>query len=339
MISLMIRIVRQIRHDPRSLAMLLAAPLLLLGLLYLLLGESNWQPTLACSGLPSALVAELAEQDVTLVDAPSENLSEIDTFLADGGADAYVSYSSSGLEIRMIEADSTKSAKIMTALRLASANAMPQGSMTLTTLYGDPDASMFTDMSYIFLGVLAFFFVYIIAGIAFVRERTTGTLERLMMTPIRRWQIVGGYFLGFGIFSTIQSVLAILFARYVLGLETRGPLPAAMLVMILLSLAAVAMGALVSSFAGNEFQVVQTIPIIIVPQIFFTGLIPIDTLPYGLGNLAYIMPVYYGCTGLKSVLIRGAGIEGIIGSLAALVGFVIVLFLANTLVLKKYRRT
>jgi len=75
------------------------------------------------------------------------------------------------------------------------------------------------------------------------------------------------------------------------------------LIMILLAFTAVSTGTLISIFANNEFQVVQFIPIIIIPQIFFSGLIPIDTLPFHLEILSYIMPVYYGCTALHNVMV------------------------------------
>lgn len=341
MISLMIRITRQIRKDHRSLALILLAPLLLLGLLYLLLGDPVYRPSITVAGLPAPLIQALNQQDLDLTEiASATDTQTIDKLLADGQTDAVLSFDASkGLTIRMLEADGTKSGEIIKALRAAMTTLAPQSNMTLTTIYGDPEANMFNSMGYVFLGVLSFFFVYIIAGISFVRERTTGTLERLLMTPIRRWQIVGGYILGFGIFSSLQGILIILFSHYVLGMTYVGPLLAAMLVMVLLSLTAVALGALISSFADNEFQIMQTIPIVIVPQIFFSGLIPIDTLPLGLGNLSVIMPVYYGCQGLKKIMVHGENMSGILYQVAALLVFIILLFALNTLALKKYRRT
>ena len=100
----------------------------------------------------------------------------------------------------------------------------------------------------------------------------------------------------------------------------------------------VSIGAFVSIFANNEFQVMQFIPLVVVPQMFFSGLITIDTLPYGLGNLSYFMPIYYGCSGLEKVLIKGFGIEGIWKDLCMLVVFIFIFFVLNVLALKKYRK-
>lgn len=88
-------------------------------------------------------------------------------------------------------------------------------------------------------------------------------------------------------------------------------------------------------FAQNQFQMIQFIPIIIVPQTFFSGLIPIDTIPYGIGKLCYIFPVYYGCHALKDVMIYGYKITDIIWFLGGLILFTVVLFFANVMALKR----
>jgi ABC-2 type transport system permease protein len=132
--------------------------------------------------------------------------------------------------------------------------------------------------------------------------------------------------------------LITLFCKYVLGMEFTGSVALAVLVMVLLAITAVSAGALISIFANTEFQVMQFIPIVIIPQIFFSGLIPIDTLPGGLGLLAWIMPVFYGCTALEGVLVRGYGFFDIWQPLAMLLLFIILLFALNVAALRKYRQ-
>jgi len=124
-----------------------------------------------------------------------------------------------------------------------------------------------------------------------------------MLTPIKRYEVVSGLLLGFEIFAVIQSTVVVLYCQYVLHMQFTGFLMLCILIMILLAFTAVSTGTLISIFANNEFQVVQFIPIIIIPQIFFSGLIPIDTLPFHLEILSYIMPVYYGCTALHNVMV------------------------------------
>ena len=133
----------------------------------------------------------------------------------------------------------------------------------------------------------------------------------------------------------MQSTLLILFAKYVLKLHFSGSVGTCVLIMILLSFSAVSFGTLLSIFAKNQFQMIQFIPIIIVPQIFFSGLIPLDTIPYGIGNLCYIFPVYYGCFALKEIIIYGYTISDILPYLGGLLAFTAVLFLLNVVALKK----
>ncbi|MEG2070797.1 MAG: ABC transporter permease, partial [Bacteroidales bacterium] len=215
---------------------------------------------------------------------------------------------------------------------------MPMGSFKIEMLYGSPDDNMFDSLAFVFLGFLSFFFTFIVAGMALVRERFSQTLERVFTTPVRRYQIVGGYMLGYGILTAVQGLLIILFAIYVLEVPLAGSLWLCILVMVLLAFTAVATGALVSIFANSEFQVVQFIPIVVIPQVFFTGLIPLETIPYGLGKLCYLMPVYYGCAPLKEIMIKGAGFSDIYFWLLGLLAYIALLFLLNVVSLKKYRK-
>ena len=358
-------------NDRRTLVLMIAAPILILSLLYLLLGEGSYIPKISVSNdFPAALLTELKKQDVevsvlahdldmdidiggnidadaginsgtdtgAVIDTVSESDAYADALLKDKTTDAVVTIDKDGMHIRMLESGSSKAASVTAALKNAAAAVSPASSMNLSFVYGKVDSTSFNSLGYVLLGVLSFFFVFIISGISFVRERETGTLERLMATPIRRMSVVGGYTLGFGILAAVQSVLMILFSRYVLGMEFQGPVWLAMLIMVLLAFTAVSLGAFVSIFANNEFQVMQFIPLIIVPQMFFSGLITIDTLPYGLGNISYFMPIYYGCSGLEKIMIKGFGFEGIWKELCMLLAFILVLFALNVLALKKYRK-
>ena len=109
------------------------------------------------------------------------------------------------------------------------------------------------------------------------------------------------------------------------------------LVMLINAVVAVLFGAMVSIVASSEMQVVQFIPTLIIPQVFFCGLIPQDVIPFGLGNIGYITPVFYSAEAIRRVLIEGAGFSEIWPYGLALVGYGAVLFLVNTLALKKFR--
>ncbi|WP_367189400.1 ABC transporter permease [Thermobacillus sp. ZCTH02-B1] len=112
--------------------------------------------------------------------------------------------------------------------------------------------STFDSLSPVLIGLFAFFFVFLIAGVSFLRERTGGTLERLLATPLRRWEIVAGYTAGFGIFTSLQAVLIAGYAVGVLGSMMAGSFGWVILIMLLLSLTALSLGTFLSAFADTE---------------------------------------------------------------------------------------
>src|SRR6185312_9179345 len=89
-------------------------------------------------------------------------------------------------------------------------------------LHGSSDMGIFDYFGPVLLGFFVFFFVFLIAGVSFIRERTTGTLERLLSTPLRKWEIVMGYILGFGLFTMIQATIIAAYAIYVLNMLMEG---------------------------------------------------------------------------------------------------------------------
>lgn len=339
MISLTKRVIRQIVGDKRTVAMLLFAPILILTLLSLLLGNTDYKPTIAIqeSKLPPALVAAFQAQDANLIDIGESDINSEQYLKENKDVDAVFSMSETGTSITMYES-STKSSKALKVIQGAAALINPTAQMQTHFVYGNTEQSMFVSMGYIFFGIISFFLIFIVSGMALVRERSSGTLERMLMTPVSRIGVVGGYTAGYGLFAIIQSVIIVLFSIYVLGISSEGSVAWVVLIMLLLAVSAVTFGEMISIFANNEFQVVQLIPIAIVPQIFFSGLIPLDTIPYHLGNLCYITPIYYGCAAIKKVMVMGDGLDTIWPFLLALLAYILVLGVLNTVALKKYRR-
>jgi ABC-2 type transport system permease protein len=111
-----------------------------------------------------------------------------------------------------------------------------------------------------------------------------------------------------------------------------------MLVMFLLSITAVLFGFLISTFASTELQVVQFVIILIVPQIFFSGIVDVDTIPYNLGNIGYFTPVFHSCHALKHIATQGFSIIDVAPNLGALAGMIVFLLIVNTFCMKRYRR-
>jgi len=176
-----------------------------------------------------------------------------------------------------------------------------------------------------------------LAGVAFLRERTTGTLERLLATPIRRQEIVAGYLLGFGVFTLLQAALIAWYSIGVLGLYMTGSIWLVLLVNLLLTLTALTLGTLLSTFASSEFQIIQFIPIVIVPQVFFSGLFNMESMDPWLQKLSYIMPLFYGADAMRGIMIRGESFGDIQLDIYVLIGFSAAFALLNILALKKQR--
>jgi len=195
------------------------------------------------------------------------------------------------------------------------------------TVYLSPDASQVDVLAPIFLGFFGYFFVFLLTGISFLRERIGGTLERLLATPVTRFEIVTGYSLGFGTFATIQVIVLTLFILNSIAVPSFGPIGGystppfsiglgvdsagspllAFAVALLLSLGAVNLGIFLSTFARTELQVIQFIPLVIVPQALLSGILwPIERLPDVLQAIAHVLPLTYAVQGLREVMLKGA---------------------------------
>ncbi len=329
------RIIRQTVNDRRSLALLLIVPVFIFTLIYFLLGESDYKATIAENGMPPVILESLKEQELTV---ESMGLEEGKQAVRDKETDALLYLEGSNIVILFESNDSVKTGMVTKAVQKAVQELNPAGGMDIQYIYGKSDSDLFNSLGYIMLGVISFFLIFILAGISFVRERTVQTMERLMITPVKRWQVVLGYTLGFGVFAMLQSIILLCYVKWVLKMSFAGTLAEAGFLMILLSMSAVCIGAFCSIYANNEFQMMQFLPVVVIPQIFFSGLISLDTLPYHLGYLAKIMPVYYACDALNEIIIKGKGLGEVGPQMLALLTFILLFFILNIVALKKYRK-
>lgn len=209
------------------------------------------------------------------------------------------------------------------------------------TVWGSPASDALDAFAPALIGFFGFFFVFLLTGISFLRERVGGTLERLLATPVTRSEIVAGYSLGFGIFAALQVAVITTFALMNVGVPAFGPLPAfsiglgianagspllAFLVVLLLAVGMVNLGIFVSTFARTELQVIQFVPVVIVPQGLLGGVLwPVDSLPSLLQPIARLLPLTYAVDGLREVMIKGAdlGSAALRLDLSVLVGLAI----------------
>lgn len=153
------------------------------------------------------------------------------------------------------------------------------------------------------LGVFPFTIMFIITSITTLRERTSGTLERLLAMPIAKLDLVIGYMLAFGLLAVAQAALASMVLLYGLGLNIDGPQWFLVQMALADALLGAALGLFVSAFAKTEFQAVQFMPALIIPQLLVCGLLlPLAQMPDALESVAYFLPLTYAVDALNSVV-------------------------------------
>ncbi|MET7641952.1 ABC transporter permease [Streptomyces sp. NPDC005438] len=177
--------------------------------------------------------------------------------------------------------------------------------LLLTLLYWVFDANprQFDAIGASLLGVFPLVTMFLVTSIATLRERTTGTLERLLSMPLGKADLILGYALAFGLLATVQASLATVTAVWLLDLDIAGSAWLLLLVALLDALLGTALGLFVSAFANTEFQVVQFMPAIIFPQILLCGLFaPRDSMQPVLEAVSHVLPMSYAVDGMTEVL-------------------------------------
>jgi ABC-2 type transport system permease protein len=341
--ALIIRIIRQFIGDKRSMALLIAAPLFVLVLMYLVFNGDAYQPKLGTLQVPESMIQRLSANDAFVTSFSTEE--EAEAALADQEIDAIIQLEGAVPQVKLEGSDPAKNRSVMMLIQKSIQDMAPAKSQNSTAitpvfdyLHSSADMSSFDNLSPVLIGLYAFFFVFLIAGVSFLKERTSGTLERLLATPLRRYEIVVGYMAGFGIFTSLQAALITGFTIGILGSMMVGSIWYVLLIMLLLSLTALSLGMFLSAYANSEFQLIQFIPIIIVPQIFFSGIFNLDSMSPWLRWLSHIMPLKYGADALRNVMIRGEGWSAISFDVYILLALTLIFMAANVLALRKHRK-
>ncbi len=203
-------------------------------------------------------------------------------------------------------------------------------------LHGGPQYTFNDSIAPVFIAIFSFFFVFILTSIAFLRERSQGTIERVMASPMTRTELVIGYILGFMLFALVQSTMILLFVIYALRVHYSGNLSLIFLITVLLTIGCINLGIFLSAFAQNEFQIVQFIPLVFGVQIFLSGVFwPIDQLPAILRPISYILPLTYANEALRAVMLKGADLAGIARELIALLIFMVVMIILSALTMRR----
>ena len=193
--------------------------------------------------------------------------------------------------------------------------------MTLVGL-SFPEGGILDYVAPALLAAMALFFVFILTGVSFLRERSQGTMERLMASPVSRAEIMVGYLLGFILFAAVQALIILLYTIFVLKVHYAGSLWQIFVFQLIITVVALNLGLFVSTYARNELQVIQFIPLVLVPQFFLSGLLwPVEQMNRFLQYLSKVMPLTYSVDGLRKIMLEGKSLGDVWVDLVVLAAF------------------
>jgi ABC-2 type transport system permease protein len=355
------RLLQQFRRDKRTLALIFVAPVVILTLFDFLLRGGGANPAVVVVNedrgpLGGAVTAQLQQSSLISVTITDRNSADAQVARGDAAGEIVFGsgFSENALsnhlvvpEIRLEGSEPGQAQTVLGAVPpaiTAALSAVPQAAATprlqphVSYVYGGPDLDTLDYFGAAFIGLVVFFLVYIITSVSFLRERSQGTLERLMASPLRRGEIVVGYMAGFCAVALVQAVIVLLFSLDVVHVHNQGSPLLVFLMEALMVLVAVNLGIFLSAFARTEFQAVQFIPLVILPQVLLSGiLVPVTSEPGWLQVLSRALPLTYAVDGLRSVMLKGAdlGSSALQLDLGVVAGYAVLLIGLATLTLRR----
>jgi ABC transporter DrrB family efflux protein len=198
------------------------------------------------------------------------------------------------------------------------------------------DTDVFASIGPAMLALFPFIVMFLVTSIATLRERRSGTLERLLSMPLGKGDFILGYALAFGLLAIFQTAIAVSFAVWVCGLEIEGSIWLLFAIAVADALLGTSLGLLASAFARTEFQVVQFLPIFVFPQILLGGIfIPRDQLPEGLEAISDWLPLTYAIDALQAVADDSESLEWILANLLVLGAWIVGCIVVGSITLRR----
>ena len=351
------KVIKELLRDKRTLAMMFVAPVFIMWLMNLMFSASTTvNVKLATQDLPTGLITKMDELDHVDIET-YQDLDQAKEALANEKVDAVISYKDGEYQVDYANTDASKTSMIRQVLRTSIASegtdqllsrikqALPQLKLDAKApeikesyQYGDKNTGFFARMIPILIGFVVFFFVFLISGMALLKERTSGTLDRLLATPVKRSEIVYGYMLSYGIIAIFQTAVVVLAAIWLLDVEVVGSILNVIIVNVVLALVALAFGILLSTLAKSEFQMMQFIPLVIMPQLFFSGIIPLSSMGEWALTVGKFLPLTYSGDAISQIILYGHNLGDILSNLGVLMIFLIILTILNIVGLRRYRK-
>ena len=335
------KVFKELLRDKRTFALMFIAPILIMWLLNIVFSADTTENIrIGAVDVPTKVEEVMKNVDNVSLEGITTK-EEAEKKLKDGQLDTVIYYKDNKYEVTYANTDSVKTTQARQVLKASLTGAEIKGfietiqkvnpnlaltkqkpEITESYNYGSEDTTFFNKIAPILIGYISFFFVFLISGIALLKERTSGTLDRLLATPVKRSEII---------FITLSAI-------YLLNIEVAGSLVYVIIVNMLLALGALALGMLLSTAAKSEFQVMQFIPLVIIPQMFFTGIVPVESMGKVAVYISKVLPVTYSGDGLSKIILEGKNLLDIKGDIIALTIFFVVLITLNIIGLKRYRK-
>jgi ABC-2 type transport system permease protein len=208
--------------------------------------------------------------------------------------------------------------------------------LTLLRYLFDSQPAVFDRVGLVMLGVFPLVIMFLLTSVAMLRERTSGTLERLLTTPIGKADILFGYGLAFAVAAAVQAAVASVLAYWLLGLDTLGSQWLVVVIAIGNAVLGVALGLFFSAFANSEFQAVQFMPAVVLPQALLCGLFtPREEMADWLRIVSNVLPMSYAVEALTEVGIHAESTTTMWRDLFIIVACIVVALSAGAATLRR----
>ena len=352
------RVSKEFFRDKRTLALMFLAPILIMWLISIVFSASTTTDvSVASVNTPTNVVEFMKSVDNVSLEQ-YQTKEEADKRLKDGEVDTVIYYDNGTYNVTYANIDSSKTVKAQQVLKSSIQGAEAKNLVEVVKKidpkienkqqqqpelkeyynYGNADTTFFNKIAPVLIGYILFFYCFLISGMALLKERTTGTLDRLLATPVKRSEVVFGYILSYSLLAIVQTIIVTLSSIYLLNIEVVGSLYYVIIVNVLLAMVALTLGLLLSTIAKSEFQIMQFIPIVVIPQMFFSGIVSVESMGKIAVYISKILPVTYASDGLSKIILEGKSLVAVKHDVIVLIVFCIVLIVLNIIGLKRYRK-
>lgn len=375
MLAITKKVLRSLRHDRRTLGFLVLMPVFMIAIFGFTFGGEvkdvevyivNLDQGTGSSSLSDLIIAQLQEDDtldIVEIVTSTSNISDPASYgrdkVEDGDAWACIIFpenftsnimayvvthggETSSIDL-LLDGSNTNIVQAVTAsVQDAMTDALTEDIGFVPPIQVQGEMVYGNGMSFIdtfapgVISLAVMMVTFMLSIISFIHERTTGTLARLLATPVTEGEIVLGYATAFGLVGLVQSIVVLATALLLFDIQVEGSLLLVLLIIFLLGVGMQGLGFLLSANAKNEFQAIQFIPLILFPSILLSGVFwPIQAVPALLRPVSYALPLTYAIDAARSTMVRGWGLGEVWLDVVILAVFAAAMLALSVLLMRK----